>query len=266
MSQQNVSIYHNCTKYTVPLLDFQKYSHFFDEKPLKFATVQQGVNIKTTSLMMETFINYFKTGQVELTTLNAIPLLQLAMQFKVSNLETKINLFISNIATYFIDTFLKDFQLPVENVYIKLIGKHLKFYFDNHKIQNLPVSTLHLILTEHIKTNWHSKELIEFMLNQLDLKGEEAAPLYGLINFNTNEGEMLKILCQNYDYVLPYLKKEHMKYLIQENLKLETVNEELTLENGHLNLELMKLGETVKRLSHEILQMKYEPKKPEESS
>lgn len=145
-----------------------------------------------------------------------------------------------------IDQWLEE-DRPTDETFEQMVGENLRFYYENEKIKSLPIAVLYRIIIAHLKSTFLTQQLVDFLFGQLELKSQDAAPLFTIIDVTPFEDEILRKICTKYEYVIPYLKSSHMLYLMNENKRLDNINQDLSLELGHMNIELSKMEQFLQK-------------------
>ena len=109
---------------------------------------------------------------------------------------------------------------PTDEYFEQMLGENLRFYYKNTKVSSLPVAVLYRIIIIHLKSNSVNQSFTDFLFDQLELKGRDAAPLFTVIDVTSFEDEFLNKICSKYDYVIPFLKTSHMFYLMDEKKRI----------------------------------------------
>ena len=121
----------------------------------------------------------------------------------------------------------------------ELIAKNLDSFFDEPKLITLKVSVIHRILFDYIKYNPKADmlPLINFVFKCIDIKGRDAAVLFGTIPLSKHEDYLFDKIYTRFNElpeILLFLNTPHhihifnkMKYLEEENAHLKTLINDL---------------------------------------
>ena len=148
-----------------------------------------------TTDIINKFISFFQTHNIEITPENAVSLYLLSIKYDVPPLSTQTNEYILSHHKELIDYFLSipDKAQIFTDEYEKILTQNFEAYLHDDRLFSVPISILYRIISRYYKNSSQTKnqEVIIFLFNCLTKIGIEATILFKNANFQNVPIELL---------------------------------------------------------------------------